>query len=195
MTVVTSAKDWHELEGWWDDGDAQFTDLVVQWLPEGAICAEIGAWLGRSTACMLQTVKKYDKTITQYAIDSWSGSAQEEWQIQFVIDKGGDNAMLNQFEKNMRDCGVYSMVTPIQVSSLNGATRFADGALDFVFLDGGHTEEDVFADIIAWLPKVKSRGIIAGHDIRWMGVKPATDKFFGPGRYTIMDNCWLYFTS
>lgn len=194
MTVVTSAKDWQDLEGWWDERDAQVAKLVAQWLPDGAVCVEVGTWLGRSMACLLQAVQWHGKTITEYAIDSWIGSVREEWQVQFVLEHGGGNAMLNQFEKNMRDCGVYSMVTPIQISSVDGSTRFADGALDFVFLDGDHTEEAVFADITAWLPKVKSRGIIAGHDVRWSGVKPAADEFFGPGRYTIMDNCWLYFT-
>lgn len=36
--------------------------------------------------------------------------------------------------------------------------------LDFVYIDGNHTYEDVFQDLSVWWPKLKTNGILAGHD-------------------------------
>jgi hypothetical protein len=41
---------------------------------------------------------------------------------------------------------------------------FPDESLDFVFIDAGHTYEDVKKDIELWIPKVKNGGIISGHN-------------------------------
>ncbi len=41
---------------------------------------------------------------------------------------------------------------------------FADGSLDFVYIDGNHSEPYVTQDIEAWAPKVRSGGIVAGDD-------------------------------
>lgn len=43
---------------------------------------------------------------------------------------------------------------------------FADGSLDFVYIDGNHRFMDVARDITLWTPKVRKGGIIAGHDYR-----------------------------
>jgi len=41
---------------------------------------------------------------------------------------------------------------------------YADGSLDWVYIDANHTYKYVRQDILLWLPKVRSGGILAGHD-------------------------------
>lgn len=41
---------------------------------------------------------------------------------------------------------------------------FADDSLDFVYIDANHTYEAVRDDIKDWYPKVKSGGLVLGHD-------------------------------
>lgn len=48
--------------------------------------------------------------------------------------------------------------------SLDAAKDFQDGTLDFVYIDANHSEPYVTQDIEAWTPKVRSGGIVAGHD-------------------------------
>lgn len=48
--------------------------------------------------------------------------------------------------------------------SVDAARDVADGSLDFVYLDANHTHAHVMADLEAWVPKVRSGGIVAGHD-------------------------------
>ncbi len=54
----------------------------------------------------------------------------------------------------------------IRLPSLSAAANFKDGSLDFVYIDGEHRYEACVADIAAWSPKVRSGGIVAGHDYK-----------------------------
>jgi hypothetical protein len=42
--------------------------------------------------------------------------------------------------------------------------KFKDGTIDFVFIDGLHTDEQVKKDIENYYPKLKSGGLMCGHD-------------------------------
>ena len=48
---------------------------------------------------------------------------------------------------------------------------FKDNSLDFVYLDANHKYEEVKADIEMWFPKLKSNGIISGHDFIEDGIR------------------------
>jgi hypothetical protein len=54
--------------------------------------------------------------------------------------------------------------TIIRKFSVEAAAGIEDGSLDFVYIDANHAYEHVVEDIAAWLPKVRSGGIISGHD-------------------------------
>lgn len=49
-------------------------------------------------------------------------------------------------------------------SSVQAARRFANGEVDYVYLDARHTYDAVTEDLEAWWPKVKPGGILAGED-------------------------------
>lgn len=44
------------------------------------------------------------------------------------------------------------------------AAAFEDASLDYVMVDADHAYESVAKDIAAWFPKIRSGGILAGHD-------------------------------
>ena len=54
--------------------------------------------------------------------------------------------------------------TLLRSTSVDAASQFLDGTLDFVYLDGDHVYEGVKADIAAWWPKIRPGGILSGHD-------------------------------
>lgn len=61
-----------------------------------------------------------------------------------------------------------------------GARHFADESLDFVYIDGDHAFDYVMLDLIAWYPKLRKGGIMAGHDyyrFRGAGVVDAVNAF------------------
>lgn len=52
----------------------------------------------------------------------------------------------------------------LREASPAAAERIGDRSLDFVFLDADHTEAAVGADLKAWYPKLRSGGLLCGHD-------------------------------
>ncbi len=70
----------------------------------------------------------------------------------------------------------------------DAAGRFADGAIDLLFLDGDHSHAGVEADLAAWGPKIRRGGMVIAHDAERPGVAeplrqsgwPAV--FLAPGR-------------
>ncbi|GMI43698.1 hypothetical protein TeGR_g2455 [Tetraparma gracilis] len=73
-----------------------------------------------------------------------------------------------------------------QMLSLEGATKMADGSVDFVYIDATHLYETVLEDLRAFWPKLRVGGIMAGDDYfngfvhlagYSFGVKDAVDQF------------------
>lgn len=156
------------IEGW-------MTYPEQKWLFETAkrhySFAELGSWKGRSTNA-LATGMGSKGTIT--AIDTWEGS-------DFVLDDTNRLAKLedvfNVFKENTKQ---FNNIIVNRNRGMTAVKDYADKTFDAVFIDAGHTYEDVKADIDAWLPKAKM--VISGHDYLpdvWMGVIKAVDEKFG----------------
>lgn len=66
----------------------------------------------------------------------------------------------------------------LRMTSDEAATHIPDGSLDFVFIDGLHTYDQVKIDCQNFYPKVKSGGLFAGHDYTIIdGVHHAVNEF------------------
>ena len=75
-------------------------------------------------------------------------------------------------------------VIMVRAASVVASGMFPEGHFDWVYIDANHGYEAVKKDIAAWLPKVRSGGILAGHDYgapadRGFGVQRAVDEIFG----------------
>ena len=71
-------------------------------------------------------------------------------------------------------------VTFLYNMSLDALNEVFDNSLDFVYIDANHKFDYAIMDIIGWSRKVRSGGIVAGHDywsIRDFGVKDAVDVY------------------
>lgn len=152
--------------------DGWMTSAELAWLYEQAqkhqTIAEVGSWKGRSTHALLTGNTK--GTVT--AIDTWKGSSDPK-------DKTHGRDTFADFMKNV---GHFKNLTTNRNRGVDAANEYADKSFDMVFIDAGHTYEEVKEDIKAWLPKVKSGGILCGHDYhkqKWPGVVKAVDEAFG----------------
>jgi hypothetical protein len=54
--------------------------------------------------------------------------------------------------------------------SIHAAKYFPDCFFDYIYIDGDHSYEAAYADIVTWWPKVRQGGILAGHD--WIEATP-----------------------
>ncbi len=89
--------------------------------------------------------------------------------------------------------------TVVQSDSVAAAQDCPDASLDFVFIDADHSYEGAFADILAWVGKVRAGGLLGGHDYHapdyplW-GVKRAVDEFAADRSLTVElgdDDTWF----
>ncbi len=69
--------------------------------------------------------------------------------------------------------------------SLVAAKNIPNEYFDFVYIDADHSYESVKSDIIAWFPKVKKGGFLAGHDWAMGDVKRAVNEFTEENNYKV----------
>jgi len=64
-------------------------------------------------------------------------------------------------------------------TSVEMARKIESDSLDFIYIDSDHSYDGVRADLYAWFHKVKTGGVIAGHDYlnRSYGVRRAVTEF------------------
>ena len=169
---------------------------------------EVGSWLGQSAAFLaveLLNNGNSDNVIFD-CVDTWAGSEEhinEDGLLEFEWVKHDDKGniifeeqyimtpdeLYNKFLSNIEP--VRHIVNPIRMKSVDAAKLYDDKSLDLVFIDAGHTYDDVQADIKAWLPKVRDYGFIAGHDYGWdPEVKAAVDDIF-PTISMEVEGCWV----
>jgi len=152
------------------------TDSVAWLITENGVTklAEIGVY-----ACNLanQILKRLESELKEYyLIDHWKpcegiGSANfipaEKWE-----------------ELYRRACRMqiqFETVKTMRLESTEAAKLFPDGRLDMAFIDASHLYNAVVSDIKAWKPKIKSGGILSGHDYGggWPEVVKAVDDILG----------------
>jgi hypothetical protein len=80
-----------------------------------------------------------------------------------LVDLWTEDPLFFECAKNL--VPVKSVIGAMHRTFSHVASRlYADASLDAVFIDAGHSYEDVSRDIDTWLPKVKKGGVLAGHD-------------------------------
>jgi glycosyltransferase involved in cell wall biosynthesis len=161
---------------------------MVERFPSGSKFVEIGSWKGMSSAFLAVEIANSNKDIDFYCVDTWEGSVEHE---QYGIDT---SSLYDTFLDNMSPLQKYYKA--IRAQSLQAVKQFEDKSLDFIFIDASHEYEDVREDIIAWIPKLKEGGVIAGHDYinnDFPGVKKAVHEVLS--NIKVIDTCWVYDTN
>jgi predicted O-methyltransferase YrrM len=157
---------------------------VVRKFPSNSHFVEVGCWKGRSAAFMAVEIKNSGKNIRFDCIDPW----EENQDGQCVGNIYG------KFMENTKR--VSNLITAIRTTSVNAASTYEDNSVDFVFIDGHHAYDSVVADLEAWLPKMKSGGLLAGHDYAWCeDVRRAVHKVLGEGTDSYTDRYGIGYKS
>lgn len=97
----------------------------------------------------------------------------DPWRAYDGNPRGGPNA---QHEANYRlaqDRLASYDATLLRLMSVEASRAIPDGSLDFVYIDANHEYAYVRDDLAAWVPKVRSGGIVSGHDFYFFPQRPA----------------------
>jgi predicted O-methyltransferase YrrM len=169
-----------EIQNWFNY--ESIFDMAIRNAKDGARFVEIGVWKGGSTAYMGVEIYNSKKVIEYHAIDTFEGS----------IEHGEVNGLYEEALENLKPLINLKVVKIIKGHSQDVVNNYEDESIDFCFIDGSHQYEDVKADIIAYLPKVKKGGILSGHDYDsiWEGVIKAVDEILVT--VEVVHGSWIY---
>ncbi|SIS83460.1 class I SAM-dependent methyltransferase [Phaeovulum vinaykumarii] len=134
---------------------------LLQMMPKGAKCAEIGVWEGGFSERILAETEPAEL----HLIDPWlympefsnTGFGRRknkdlmEGRYEMVVDKFKDDPRVHIH----------------RATSAEGMAELPDGSLDWVYIDGNHNEPFINEDLEICLQKVKPDGIISGDDYHW----------------------------
>lgn len=166
-------------ENWFDYQEiyTEFADNCTN----DSVIVEVGSWVGRSISFLGVELLNRGKSPKVYCVDTWLGSKEHNNDYytqgghELLKDKNNDS-LYKMFLKNIEP--IKKVLTLLRLPSVEAAKTFADGSIDFLFLDASHEEEDVYRDITEWYPKIKTGGVFSGHDYgdAWVGVRMAVNK-------------------
>jgi len=161
--------------------ERKFLNKAVKKVRKGGFVVEVGSFYGDSSTRALATgIESSGSKASLYCVDPFDEKFYQTVSFENVREsirkRCGSGKVIDEFRKNMAP---YPY-TLIQKKSVDAAEDFLDGSIDFIFIDGNHSYEDVLADISAWYPKVKTGGVMCGHDYGKpeFGVTEAVHEFF-----------------
>jgi hypothetical protein len=172
--------------------------LLNVYFEEEIIGAEVGVGAAQSLCTLLQQCPKIK---TMYAIDSYKpyvNFLKQEYDgipANTTDEKQAEGVQWTAHH-NVKYSGHKDKVIFIQEESIDAAKQIEDNSLDFIFLDAHSTPDQVLEDINAWYPKIKTGGIISGHDWVSRQVRYAVQKFMVDNKIenavSTFDNVWLW---
>lgn len=115
--------------------------------------AEIGVWSGEFS----RTICKRIPGVQLTCVDAWQ--AYGEYQ-----DGKNDQARMDVAYQDTVARLLPFKCRILRMRSSEAADQVPDGSLDFVYIDSNHAKPYVLEDLQRWVPKVRSGGIVSGHD-------------------------------
>jgi len=183
---------YRNVPGWMNDAEWIFKDLFGDKydLPLGGEhFVEIGTLLGQSSIRMAELIRQWNKIHPdkkQIRFDSIDT-------LYFIIHsiKNGEHPpkfldYINLYETGdimdilyiqLKKLGLFGLVNYICSDSKYAHNIYRENSLDFVWVDGGHTAEDVEQDVKNFWPKIRPGGLIAGDDYLYDEVRLKVHEF------------------
>lgn len=172
-------KSCESCRGWFDFPEVYLLAAGLARERKWETMVEVGCAYGKSLIFLAQNLAL---PVDLHAVDHFQGSEGEE---------AGrySSEMEQEFQDNIQRCLGGGGVRAHVKNSVEGAADFSDQSVDFVFLDAGHSEADLRADIAAWWPKIKPGGVLAGHDYAHSAeVRKVVDELFPEAEK--IETCW-----
>jgi hypothetical protein len=168
----------HKIHGWGSESIAILTALQKS-NPESIV--EVGTWLGAGSIFMAE-----NSNAEILAVDTFLASNEILWREEFIqkyIDKNlisNFSGIFDQFCANITYKNFNSRIGPLPMTSSSAAEFLTaeNVKIDMVYIDAGHRDREVYADIEDWWPLTNK--VLLGDDYnpeRWPGVVSAANRF------------------
>lgn len=185
--------------GW--NGNKQFIKDVVRKV-KPHIIIEVGTWKGLSAFNMCNVIKEEKLSTKIYCVDTWLGSI-DFWYNPSGFDyvnlnfKNGYPQVYYQFLSNVVHHAAEDIIIPVPAASTTGAKilQKINVQAELIYIDGSHETEDVYNDIKAYWPLLKSGGTMFGDDFDGHeSVRRAVHQYSGDTNtvfWTTEDGFWV----
>jgi hypothetical protein len=131
-------------------------DFLSSVAKDGFTVIEIGSWKGCSSY-FLAHIMNHFKYCKLYCIDTWKGN-EDTWQKEEIAQ----HDIKEIFDLNTAEFN--HIIVPLRENSNAAHIEFKDESIDFMFMDGDHTHNGLYSDLTNYYPKLKTGGVICGHD-------------------------------
>lgn len=153
------------------DGRTKIVDSrreFIRNLPKNSVGAEIGVFSSYLTMMIVEEVQP-SKLYTVDAFQAWSENSGYDGDFPHENNELIARELTKQYECVDLRVGMSAVV----------ATSFPSECLDWVYIDACHEYYWAKKDFDAWIPKVRSGGLICGHDYPSPYLDEAQDQFMG----------------
>lgn len=141
---------------------------------------EIGSYVGESTMVFAESFKQV-VSVDPY-IDNYDPNDEACKYAPFDV-------VYEQFLKNTIP---LSNIKSVRATSADALPVLSNFKWDFVYVDGIHTLDGIYFDIVNYKPLIKPGGFIAGHDYGWGNVRHILGKVFDDKiDATFKDSSWI----
>lgn len=143
---------------------------LMKAMPRNSVGVEVGVCIGE----FAEEIFKTNPPRIFYGVDHWDAPINPETDSAFRKEQRERLwRTMHRFSKRIMT-GQYR---PLCMKSVDAAKLFETGMLDWVYIDAHHSYGAVSEDLTAWYPKVKSGGIVAGHDWNKPCIRKAVWRF------------------
>lgn len=156
---------YQNIQGWFDWEPVYQAAVKTAPADKPSVFVEVGAWKGKSSAYLATEIINSGKPIELHIVDGFDGrghtnpDGSPEYQ-HYQADIAAD--LFKTFTANMAPVGDKYIAHGGDAAEI--AAQFEDASVDFVFFDASVEYNEFKAQLIAWMPKIKPGGFIAGHD-------------------------------
>lgn len=180
--------EWVQEQIEWNESNISGAYLlpVLEKMDGDLIGCEVGVCLGVTSELYAKSLPNLKKL---YSVDSYESFI--DWNG-FVLSDNRQNLIKENAYGRLKD---FHNVELVYTRSKEFSMTLDDNSLDFIFIDGDHSYNGVLSDLQLFLPKMKSGGLFAGHDVYLKGVQDALRTFFSDRveEIKVVDNIWYIF--
>lgn len=187
-------KNYADIVGWFDFQDIY--DMAVEKAIDGDKFLEVGCFMGKSTAYLLQKIAESGKKISVYVIDIFEPECAHHNDL--IREVGRGKSLYEIFWDNIKSFNFPSNVMgPYCAKGRSDEMykKWNDNTFQMIFIDAAHDYESVKSDLNNFYPKLKHGGIFAGHDYgeKSCGVGQAVDEFVKENnlKLDVMTASWI----
>lgn len=159
----------HGISGWMDYGDVY--QAIAEAIPAGGTFCEVGVFKGKSLTYFGEYLALIGKPATAIGYDWFNPDWKTYTSGASPMKSVASDDWMHEVATNLDLYCPWNTPQVRRHASCEAASQHADRSVDAVWLDAGHDTESVKKDLLAWMPKIKLGGILAGHDINMYGVR------------------------